>query len=63
MQIGQFKLFLSVHVAESFPPSFSSRGYLVWKMLVEEFKDGCLVLGDLWYANGVILAISESPCC
>ena len=32
------------------------------RMLVEEFQDGCLVLGDHWYTNG-ILAISESPCC
>ena len=37
---------------------------MVWKMMmVEEFRDGCLVLGYLWYANGMILAISESPCC
>ena len=32
-------------------------------MLVEEFQDGCLVLSNLWYANGMILAISMSPCC
>ena len=32
-------------------------------MLVEEFQDGCLVLGNLSYANGMILAVSESPCC
>ena len=38
--------------------------YMVWKMMmVEEFQDGCLVLGNLWYANGMILAISESPGC
>ena len=37
---------------------------MVWKkILVEEFQDGCLVIGNLWYANGMILAISESPCC
>ena len=37
---------------------------MVWKMMmVEEFRDGFLVLGYLWYANGMILAISESPCC
>ena len=37
---------------------------MVWKkMLVEEFKDGCLVLGNLWYANGMILDIYESRCC
>ena len=37
---------------------------MVWKMMmVEEFQDGCFVLGNLWYANGMILAISESPCC
>ena len=52
---------------------------MVWKMLVEKLQDGCLVLGNLWYANGMILAglvlgnlwysngmslaISESPCC
>ena len=32
-------------------------------MLIEEFQDGCLVLGYLRYANGMILAISESPYC
>ena len=32
-------------------------------MLVEGFQDGCLVLSNLWYANGMILAISVSPCC
>ena len=32
-------------------------------MMFEEFKDGYLVLGNFWYANGMILAISESPCC
>ena len=32
-------------------------------MLVEEFQDGCLVLSNLWYANGMILAISVSLCC
>ena len=35
---------------------------MVWKMLVDEFQDGCLVLGNLSYANGMNLAISESPC-
>ena len=34
-------LFLSLHVARSLPSSFCSRGYMVWKMLVEEFQDGC----------------------
>ena len=35
---------------------------MVWKMMmVEEFQDGCLVLGNRLYANGMILAISESP--
>ena len=35
---------------------------MVWKgILVEEFKNGCLVLGNLSYANGMILATSESP--
>ena len=32
-------------------------------MMFEEFQDGCLVLGNLWYANGMLLATSESPCC
>ena len=32
-------------------------------MMVEEYQDGCLVLGNRWYGNGIILAISESPCC
>ena len=32
-------------------------------MLAEEFQDGCLVLGNIYYANGMIVAISESPCC
>ena len=36
---------------------------MVWKMMmVGEFIDGCLVLGNLWYANGMILATSESSC-
>ena len=33
------------------------------KDMVEEFQDGCFVLGNHWYANGMSLAISESPCC
>ena len=37
---------------------------MVWqKILVEEFQNGCLVLVNLSYANGMILATSESPCC
>ena len=31
---------------------------MVWKkMLVEEFQDGCLEIGNLLYANGMISAI------
>ena len=31
---------------------------MVWKMMkVEEFQDGCLMLGNRWYADGMILAI------
>ena len=37
---------------------------MVWKkILVKEFQNGCLVLGNLSYAKGMIQAISESPCC
>ena len=37
---------------------------MVWKkILVEEFQNGCLVLVNLSYANGMILATSEPPCC
>ena len=36
---------------------------MVWKMMFEEFQDGCLVIGNLLYANGMILAVSESLCC
>ena len=62
--MGWFKLFLSLNVAWSLPSSFCSRGYMVWKkILVKEFQNGCLVLGNLWYANGMIKAISEFPCC
>ena len=32
-------------------------------MMFEEIQDGCLVLGNLSYANGMILGTSESPCC
>ena len=32
-------------------------------MMFEEFQDGCLVLGNLSFANGMILATSESLCC
>ena len=27
---------------------------MAWKMLVEEFQDGCLEIGNLLYANGMI---------
>ena len=37
---------------------------MVWKMMmVDEFQDGCSVLGNRWYANGMNLAISEYPFC
>ena len=37
---------------------------MIWKkILVEEFQNGCSVLVNLSYANGMILATSESPCC
>ena len=61
--MGWFKLFLSLYVNGSLPLSFYLRGYMVWKMLVEEFQDDCLVLGNLWYANRMILAISKSKIC
>ena len=32
-------------------------------MMFEEFQDGCLVLGNLSYANEMIIATSESLCC
>ena len=32
-------------------------------MMFEEFQDGCLVLGNLSYANGMILTTSVSLCC
>ena len=47
MQMGWFKLFLSLHVAGSLPSSFCLREYMVWKMLVDEFQDGCLRHGHL----------------
>ena len=34
--------------------------YMIWKKLVEQFEDGCLV--HFWYVYGMILAISELPC-
>ena len=33
---------------------------MVWKILVEEFQDGCLVHGNIRCVNWMILAISES---
>ena len=37
---------------------------MVWKMMMfEEFQDGCLVLGNLSYANGMISVVSEPICC
>ena len=61
---GRISAFLCYLSACCFPSSSCSRGYMVWKkMIFEEFQDGCLVLGNLWYANGMILATSESPCC
>ena len=57
-------MFLCILSACCLPSSFCSRGYIVWKIIIfEEFQDDCLVLGHLWYVNGMILAISESPCC
>ena len=32
-------------------------------MMFEEFQNGCLVLGNLSYANGMISAVSEPLCC
>ena len=55
---GMISAFLYNLSACCLPSSFCSRGYMVWKMMMfEEFQDGCLVLGNLWYANGMILAI------
>ena len=37
---------------------------MVWKMIMfEEFQVGCLVLGNLSYAYGMISAVSEPLCC
>ena len=37
---------------------------MIWKMMLfEEFQNSCLMLGNLLYANGMILAIFESSCC
>ena len=37
---------------------------MVSKMIMfEEFQNGCLVLGDLSYANGMISAVFEPLCC
>ena len=32
-------------------------------MMFKEFQDGCLVLGNLWYANGMILRSLPSSFC
>ena len=58
-----YYLFLRLCFAVSLPSSLCWWGYMIWKMLVEEFQDGCLVYGHLWGVNGVILAISESSYC
>ena len=61
---GLKSAFLCYLSACCLPSNFCSRGYMVWKMIMfEEFQDGCLVLGNLSYENGMILATSESPCC
>ena len=45
------------------PSSFYTRT-MVWKMMMfKDFQDGWLVPGSVRYANGIILAISVSPCC
>ena len=52
---------LSLNIARSLPSSFWTREYMVWKrIMVEEFQDAWIVHGNLWWVNGVILAISES---
>ena len=39
-------------------PGFCSRGHMVLKKkLLEEFQDGCLMHGHLWYLTGMIWAI------
>ena len=62
--MGWIVLFLSNPLCGRPSSSSCSREYMVWKeMVVEEFRDGCLVHGHLWWVSGVILAISESPIC
>ena len=61
---GIISAFLCNLSACCLPSSFCSRKYMHLKMMMfGEFQDGCLVLGSFWYANGMILATSESPCC
>ena len=45
--------------------SFCSIGHMVWKMIFEEFQDGCSLLDPLWHLNGMISAFlcNLSACC
>ena len=65
MWMGMILPILSLHVAGSLPSCFYSRGYMVleedvgWRIPRWRF----LVHGHLWWVHGVIVAVSESPCC
>ena len=52
-----FKQFWVCILPWRLPSIFCSRENIGLKLLLEEFQDGCLVHGHLWYLNGKILAI------
>ena len=52
-----FKRFWVSILPSRLPSILCSRENMGLQMLFEEFQDGCLVHGHLWYLNGKILAI------
>ena len=54
-----------IYFAWLFSTSFCSRGHMEWKMMFEEFQDGCSMLHPLWHLNGMISPFpwNLSACC
>ena len=36
---------------------------MVWKIMFEEFQDGCSMMDPLWHLNGMVSAVAEPLCC
>ena len=41
----------------------SAQEDMVWKIMFEEFQDGCSMMDPLWHLNGMISAVADPLCC